>query len=73
MAMHNGFRLLPELEEPDGGEAGNEKASNDDRKATFLLASIVASTIYCNKKISYFSVAVFSCNYLNQLADLVCT
>ena len=31
--------ILPELEEADGGEAGEEKASDDDQKTTFLLAS----------------------------------
>ena len=48
--------ILPELEEANGGEASEEKASNDDRKTTFLLASMMS----CNRNISYFSVAVFS-------------
>ena len=33
--------ILPELEEANGGEASEEKASDDDRKATFLLAYYV--------------------------------
>ena len=48
--------ILPELEEANGGEASEEKARDDDRKATFLLASMMS----CNRNISYFSVAVFS-------------
>ena len=40
--MHSAHSIpiLPELEEADRGEASEEKASNDDRKTTFLLASI---------------------------------
>ena len=48
--------ILPELEEANGGEASEEKASDDDQKATFLLASMMS----CNQNISYFSVAVVS-------------
>ena len=29
--------ILPELEEADGGEASEEKASNDDQKTTFFI------------------------------------
>ena len=58
LSMHSAHSIpiLPELEEADRGEASEEKASNDDRKATFLLASMMS----CNRNISYFSVAVFS-------------
>ena len=58
--------ILPELEEANGGEASEEKASDDDRKATFLLASMMS----CNPtSVLLFSVELNAKRKIMQIAE----
>ena len=62
--------ISPELEEADGGEAGEEKASDDDQKTTFLLASFFLIFFIGHFPIAFNYVFVISQFFL--LTAMVC-